>query len=152
MLKTTTINIREAVEDDLLDCLMLFKQFHKESKLPYSWDAKKTQDVFLATLPMEDVNVFVAETDGEIVGYICCQVMEPLFSSEKVASEIAWFVNKDYRKTSAGFRLMSAYEEWAEGRGAKYIGMAYLEEIADLSKVYKKKGYVKAETHYMKEF
>ena len=152
MLKTTAINIREAVEGDLLDCPMLFKQFHKESKLPYSWDAKKTQEVFLATLPMEDVNVFVAETDGEIVGYICCQVMEPLFSSEKVASEIAWFVHKDYRKTSAGFRLMSTYEEWAEGRGAKYIGMAYLEEIADLSKVYKKKGYVKAETHYMKEF
>ncbi|AFM54649.1 GCN5-related N-acetyltransferase [Celeribacter phage P12053L] len=151
MLKTTTINIREAVEDDLLDCLMLFKQFHKESKLPYSWDAKKTQDIFLATLSMEDVNVLVAETDGEIVGYICCQVIEPLFSSEKVASEIAWFVNKEYRKTSAGFRLMSAYEEWAVGRGAKYIGMAYLEEIADLSKVYKKKGYVKAETHYMKE-
>ena len=47
---------------------------------------------------------------------------------------------------------MSTYEEWAEGRGAKYIGMAYLEEIADLSKVYKKKGYIKAETHYMKEF
>ncbi len=152
MLKTTGINIRKAVEDDLLDCLMLFKQFHKESKLPYSWDAKKTQAVFLQTLALEEIEVFLAEVDGETVGYLCCQVMEPLFSTEKVATEIAWFIHKDYRKTSAGFRLMTTYEEWALSQGAKYVNMAYLESIADLSKVYEKKGYVKAETHYMKEF
>ena len=152
MLKTTGINIRKAVEDDLLDCLMLFKQFHKESKLPYSWDAKKTQALFLQTLPMEEIETFVAEIDGDVVGFIVCQVMEPLFSSDKVSTDIAWFVNKDHRNTSAGFRLMKAYEEWAVDHGIKFIGMAYLERVSDLSKYYEKKGYVKAETHYMKEF
>tara|TARA_R110000796_G_scaffold79960_1_gene177187 strand:+ start:3803 stop:4261 length:459 start_codon:yes stop_codon:yes gene_type:complete len=152
VLKTTGINIRKAVEDDLLDCLMLFKQFHKESKLPYSWDAKKTQALFLQTLPMEEIETFVAEIDGDVVGFIVCQVMEPLFSSDKVSTDIAWFVNKDHRNTSAGFRLMKAYEEWAVDHGIKFIGMAYLERVSDLSKYYEKKGYVKAETHYMKEF
>lgn len=152
MLKTTGINIRKAVEDDVLDCLMLFKQFHKESKLPYSWDAKKTQALFLQTLPMKEIETFVAEIDGDVVGFIVCQVMEPLFSSDKVSTDIAWFVNKDHRNTSAGFRLMKAYEDWAVDHGIKFIGMAYLERVSDLSKYYEKKGYVKAETHYMKEF
>lgn len=152
MLKTTGINIRKAVEDDLLDCLMLFKQFHKESKLPYSWDAKKTQALFLQTLPMKEIETFVAEIDGDVVGFIVCQYMEPPFSSDKVSTDIAWFVNKDHRNTSAGFRLMKAYEDWAVGHGIKFIGMAYLERVSDLSKYYEKKGYVKAETHYMKEF
>ena len=47
---------------------------------------------------------------------------------------------------------MKAYEEWAVDHGIKFIGMAYLERVSDLSKYYEKKGYVKAETHYMKEF
>ena len=151
MLKTQESKIRTATPDDLLDCLMLFKQFHKESQLPYSWDAKKTQEVFLKTLPMKEVETFVAEVDGEIAGYLVGQVTEPLFSSQKVASEIAWFVSKDYRHTKAGFKLMSFYENWAKEQGAKFIGMAYLENIADLGKVYKRMGYTKAETHYMKE-
>ena len=70
MQETQVSKIRKATEDDLLDCLLLFKQFHKESKLPYSWDAKKTQEVFLQTLPMKEVETFVAEVDGEIAGYL----------------------------------------------------------------------------------
>lgn len=144
--------IRKAVADDILECLMLFKQFHKEAKLPYSWDANKTQKVFLETLSVDNFEIFVAEKDKELIGFISCMYMEPLFSSDKVSTDIAWFVHKDHRNSTTGFRLMKVYEEWALSKGIKYIGMAYLERVTDLSKVYEKKGYVKAETHYMKEF
>ena len=152
MVKTTPINIREATEEDALDCLILFKQFHKESKVPYSWDAKKTQEVFIQTLPLENFVTFVAERENDVVGFICGLYAEPFFSSEKISTEVAWFVNKEYRNSTAGFRLMKAYEEWAKGKGVKYVGMTYLENITDLSEVYEKKGYSKAETQYMKEF
>lgn len=146
------VSIRKAVADDLLDCLMLFKQFHKEAKLPYNFDANKTQSVFLETIGIESFETFVAEKDGDLVGFICCMFMEPLFSSDRISTDIAWFVNKDSRKSTAGFRLLKAYEDWALNNNIKYVGMAYLERVTDLSKVYEKKGYVKAETHYMKEF
>ena len=152
MVKTTPINIREATEEDALDCLILFKQFHKESKVPYSWDVKKTQEVFLQTLPLENFCTFVAQKDEDVIGFICGMYSQPLFSSENIATEVAWFVNKEYRNSSAGFKLMKAYEEWAVNKGVKYIGMTYLEDITDLSEIYEKKGYVKAETQYMKEF
>ena len=152
MVKTTPINIREATEEDALDCLILFKPFHKESKVPYSWDAKKTQEVFIPTLPLENFVTFVAERENDVVGFICGMYAEPFFSSEKISTEVAWFVNKEYRNSTAGFRLMKAYEEWAKGKGVKYVGMTYLENITDLSEVYEKKGYSKAETQYMKEF
>jgi GNAT superfamily N-acetyltransferase len=77
---------------------------------------------------------------------------QPLFSSETLATEIAWYVNKDHRTSTAAFRLMKAYEEWALSKGVKYVGMTYLEDITDLSEIYEKKGYSKAETHHIKEF
>ncbi len=152
MVKTTPINIREATEEDALDCLILFKQFHKESKVPYSWDAKKTQQVFVQTIPLENFVTLVAEREDEVVGFICGMYAEPFFSSEKISTEVAWFVSKEYRNSTAGFRLMKAYEEWALSKGVKYVGMTYLENITDLSEIYEKKGYTKAETQYMKEF
>lgn len=148
----SSITIRKAVADDLLDCLMLFKQFHKEAKLPYKFDPQKTQRVFLETLEVDSFETFVADRDGDLVGFICCVYMEPLFSSDKISTDIAWFVNKEHRNSSAGFRLLKEYEEWAVNNNIKYVGIAYLERVTDLSKVYEKKGYVKAETHYMKEF
>ena len=152
MVKTTPTKIREATEDDVLDCLILFKQFHKESKVPYSWDAKKTQQVFIETLPLPNFTTLVAERDNEIIGFICAMFSEPFFSSEKVSTEVAWYVNKDSRGSTAAFKLLKAYEEWATSQGVKYVGMTYLENVTDLSEVYEKKGYSKAETHYMKEF
>jgi len=152
VVKTTPINIREATEDDVLDCLMLFKQFHKESEVPYSWDAKKTQQVFIETLPLENFTTLVAERDGDVVGFICAMYSQPLFSSDNIATEVAWFVNKDNRNSRAGFKLMKSYEEWAISKGVKYVGMTYLENITDLSEIYEKKGYLKAETQYLKEF
>lgn len=151
VLKTTGINIREAVEDDLLDCLMLFKQFHKESKVPYNWDKTKTSNVFTASLSLENIAVLVAENEEGILGFICGLIAEPIFSNQKVASELAWFVNKDYRNTSAGFRLLKSYEEWAIKNKANFITMAYLENVTDLAKIYTKMGYSKTETNYVKE-
>tara|TARA_R110001606_G_scaffold248310_1_gene396332 strand:- start:7192 stop:7650 length:459 start_codon:yes stop_codon:yes gene_type:complete len=152
VVKTTPINIRKAVEEDVLDCLILFKQFHKESKLPYSWDAKKTQEAIISSFPIDNYEILVAEQGEEIVGLLACMYSQPLFSSESISTEIAWYVNKDHRNSTAGFRLMKAYEEWAVGKGVKYVGMTYLENITDLSEIYEKKGYLKAETQYMKEF
>lgn len=146
------IIIRSATKDDMLDCLVLFKQFHRESKLPYGFDVQKTQNVFNETLNIESFKTFVAEKDGDLIGFICCMYMEPLFSTDRVSTDIAWFVSKEHRNSSAGFRLLKQYEEWALQCNIKYVGIAYLERVTDLSKVYEKKGYVKAETHYMKEF
>lgn len=151
MQKTTAINIRSAVEEDVLDCLILFKQFHKESKLPYSWDAKKTQEAIIKSLPEDNYEILVAEKDNEVIGLLACLYGEPLFSSDRVANEIAWYVNKEHRTTSAGFRLFKAYENWALTNGADYVAMAYLEGITDLSDIYEKKGYLKSETNYIKE-
>jgi len=152
VVKTTPINIRKAVEEDVLDCLILFKQFHKESKVPYSWDAKKTQEAIINSFSTDNYEVFVAEKDEEIIGLLAAMYGQPLFSSETLATEIAWYVSKDYRKSTAAFRLMKAYEEWALSMGVNYVGMTYLEGITDLSKIYEKKGYTISETHYLKEF
>lgn len=151
MLKTTGINIRNAVEEDLLDCLMLFKQFHKESKIPHTWSGSKAEQVFKASLESDTFNVIVATLDKEIIGFIVCLVYELPFAVERIATDVAWFVHKDYRNTSAAFRLLSEYEKWAKEKGAKYINLAYLENVSDLSRVYTKRGYKKAETHYTKE-
>lgn len=72
------------------------------------------------------------------------------FSNEKVAAELAWWVDEDKRGTKDSLLLFKAYEDWAVRIGAKVSQMAMLDEVTNLSKFYVKQGYAPAERSYVK--
>lgn len=152
MQKTTATEVREATKDDLLDCLLLFKQFHRESAQPFNFDVARTSQIFEDSLSEDSpVKFFVADSKGEIVGFVCCIVYQHLFSTDKTANELAWFVAKEHRGGSAAIRLMKTYEAWAMAQGVRCITMSHIEYLADLTKLYKKLGYSKIESTFQKE-
>jgi GNAT superfamily N-acetyltransferase len=67
------------------------------------------------------------------------------------ATELAWFVSKDYRGKPASLRLIKAFEKWAKESGANQIGMGDIQGISSLEKLYNRLGYERAETVYLKE-
>ena len=89
------------------------------------------------------------ESDGVVVGGILGVVAEMWASYDRSATEIAWFVDKQYRGRGA-LKLLRAFEYWAESKDADYITVADIQGIANLEPLYKRKGYSKVETSYSK--
>lgn len=96
--------------------------------------------------------VFIlSEQDGEPHGMIIGMASQPLFSQEIMATEIAWWVDPEYRNTRDSLLLISAYEDWSKRVGAKITQVAMLDDVTDLSRLYQKRGFTKAETSYIRE-
>jgi N-acetylglutamate synthase-like GNAT family acetyltransferase len=59
--------------------------------------------------------LLVAEENGELKGMIAgCYVQHPLSPELSVLQEIAWWVPKEYRKSSIGLSLLSAFSDIKE--------------------------------------
>ena len=151
MLKTTATKIRTATPDDVFDILILAKEFSKEAPQSHKWNKEKTEQFILSALQNTNMTIFVIDVDGEIEGALVGLLSELYMSYTVQATELAWFVSKDYRGKPASLKLIKAFEPWAPARGANQVGMGDIEGISSLEKLYNRLGYERAETVYLKE-
>lgn len=70
------------------------------------------------------------------------------FGRGYIATEVAWWVEPDARKTGVGKELLEAFEHWASLVGAKHVHMVSLDE--SVGKYYEKQGYKLYERAYLK--
>lgn len=145
MLKIPTI-------EDIDNLIPLFKKFFDNSPYKnYKWDEDAAWET-AATLIMDKENSVVITyiIDDKPVGIIAGTSCKSLFSFEKVATEIIWWVEEDYRNTRAGLELFNALEYWAFNViNSSMLSMVYLENN-NLEKLYEKKGYVRTESSFVK--
>lgn len=66
-----------------------------------------------------------------------------------LARETVWFIDPEYRGTAA-VRMLDAYERWAKSLGCVFTGMAGMGADPKVAKLYLRRGYRVAETHYLK--
>lgn len=151
MLKTTATKIRTATPDDVFDILILAKEFSKEAPQSHKWNKEKTEQFILSALQNTNMTIFVIDVDGEIEGALVGILSELYMSYTVQATELAWFVSKDYRGKPASLKLIKAFEKWAKESGANQVGMGDIEGISSLEKLYNRLGYERAETVYLKE-
>lgn len=82
-------------------------------------------------------------------GFIAGMSTQFPFGPHSLATEIAWWVNPEDRKSGLGLQLLKAFEYWAkEKAGCTMISMVGLDE--GLDKLYTKQGYKLYEHAYMK--
>lgn len=143
-------NIREAEEKDLISCLILFKEFFKESKIDLKWSQDRMVNVFKSFFNNSNMVFFVSEFEDEIVGFIAGTTTQPLFSEDIVSTELAWFVTQEHRGSTTALRLFKTFEEWSKKNKAVLISISDIEDVNNLSTFYNKKGYKKTETVYTK--
>lgn len=143
--------IREATEDDELEVLMLVKSFTKEAPEEYVWNKEKMSNLFHVCLESPASGLFVAEEDGSLVGFIAATLAEPMFADYTVATELAWFVDKDHRNARTSVKLLRTFEDWAESKGAKYTALADITGLRSLENLYSKLGYSSTETTYLRK-
>lgn len=141
--------IREATTDDIFDLLVLARAFSKEAPAMHKWDKEKTEQMLKSCIAADNCTILVIDKDDEVVGGLVGMVTPLFMSNTVVASELAWFVDKDNRGREA-LKLVRAFEDWAEANGAEWITMADIEGIANLGKLYGRLGYEVTETAYSK--
>ena len=104
---------------------------------------------------MMDIGVvFAAEDDGRIVGGIVAVITSPWMSpSTKVAAEMAWWLNEEYRGGRTAFRLLDAFEEWARSQKADIIVLSDLVINGDtpIGKMVSRLGYTLVERSHVKK-
>lgn len=143
--------IRKATEGDKLDFAFLAKKFLKESKYPFKLNLDKLLESYSQAIVHEDFVILLLEKDSEIVGMLVGGISTPLFSDQRVATELAWYVDPDHRNSKDSVKLLKEYEEWALESGCSFVSMVDIDTLNDLSDLYERKGYTLTEKTYVKE-
>lgn len=98
--------------------------------------------VFIESDPSEKIILLYEDK-----GFLVAAITQFHFGTTKVATEVAWWVDPEYRAQGIGDQLIEAFEFWADKLGCKVKTLAFMDK--DLSKYMKKKGYEPYETaHY----
>lgn len=146
---TTTVRTAEA--GDKLIFAFLADAFLKESGYSLTMNPDKLLANFDHSLSVPDIEIFFLEVDGSVVGMLVGAISQPLFSDDRMATELAWYITPEKRGGREAFHLINAYEEWAESQDCSYVTMVDIDTLNSLEKVYTKKGYTLTEKTYVKE-
>lgn len=147
--------IRLATHEDSPVLLEIAKKFHEESPYQTLEFSREKGIRVLSNIIGGDLKnsvCLVALKGDEIIGFIFGAAESPVFSNDKIAMELGWFVLEEHRKTRASLLLFHAYEDWAKRVGCKYIQAAFLPGTGtDLSEFYIRNGYSQVESSYLKQ-
>jgi GNAT superfamily N-acetyltransferase len=140
MLKIATLEDFDTVFD-------LAMKFSKASNYDKFVDPEKVKGM---------INIFLTadQTDKLIllygdVGMLVAATTPFIFGGQKMATEIAWWVEPSERKNGVGDQLLQAFEHWAKKIGCKMVTMTSLDD--NVGKFYETRDYVLYERAYFKE-
>lgn len=140
--------IRLATDADRARCLALLKESHVAAGFPWPFCGANAIALFQHHVSNDDACCIVLDVDGVAHGILMATAFDHPFGAGRWAKETVWFVAETHRGRGA-IKMLDAYEAWAKGRGCVAIGMASLASN-DVSSLYARRGYVPAETHFLK--
>jgi N-acetylglutamate synthase-like GNAT family acetyltransferase len=95
----------------------------------------------------EEHVVFVAEVDGEIVGWIHGAERE-LLVADRIGEICGLVVAEGQRASGVGRRLVEAVEQWARGRGLEQVSVRSNVARPESHPFYEKVGYTRLKTQH----
>lgn len=138
------MTVRHATPDDRLAVIRLLKDSHAAAGFTFPFSAPHADALFRAH--MERGLILVAGEPAR--GVLMASTFEHPFDAGKWAKETVWYIAPEARGRSA-LQMLDAYETWAREQGCVTIGMASL-ATNDVSRIYERRGYAPAETHFVK--
>jgi len=91
----------------------------------------------------------VLDVDGTAQGLLLAMAYEHPFGPVWMAAETVWWIDPANRGRAA-IAMLDAYEAWAASKGCSFAGMAGMGEDPAVAKLYLRRGYTAAETHFLK--
>jgi hypothetical protein len=140
--------IKIATLEDLPEILEMGMKFVSKTGYDKYSDEQTIENLIRTVITGQQNEMIILLIPG--VGFIGGQTSPFAFGPHLLASEIAWWINEDKRKSGAGIELIDAFEYWAKHvAGCTIITLTSLDD--KVGKVYEKKGYKLHERAYMKE-
>ncbi|TKT78431.1 GNAT family N-acetyltransferase [Aquamicrobium sp. LC103] len=140
--------IRPATSADKLPVLRMARDFHAASGMPFRFYPAFAEAIFKACLEDDDRLCLVLDLGGAR-GVLAAQAAPHSFGPVKVATETMWWIDPAHRGRWAG-KMLAPYEAWAHERGCAFINMVGLGSDPLPATLYQRRGYVAAETHFIK--
>lgn len=143
MIRVATVSDRERIVE-------MGARFVAESQ--YGGFFRMSEQAVSATvervLDSDDGTILVLDMGGSLVGMIVMVIYTHPFSGDRVASELAWWVDSGSRASGGGVRLLRAAETWARDRDASAIQM--IAPNVQVGNLYGKLGYRPMETAFQR--
>jgi hypothetical protein len=121
---------------------------------PLGVDKERVSELITAflTAKPEDkiVLLWIDEKTNKPVGVMGATAEMNIFNYYRFACELMWWINPEHRKTKAASKMLQAYEFWARKIGCQSCSL--IDVMGNLDTYYKRKGYERRETTYLKEF
>lgn len=125
--------------------ISLLRESHQAAGFEFPFSAPHADGLF-----RHHVENGVVLVVGEPVrGVLMSMCFEHPFGAGKWAKETVWYISPSARGRAA-LAMLDAYEAWAREEGCCTVGMASLASN-DVSKIYRRRGYAPAETHFLKQ-
>jgi len=115
------MKVRPLTIEDMPEVTLLGYEMHQESPNYQNLGYSPQKCLKLLDTIKENPNEFcgfVAESESRIVGIFLGAMCEMYFSEDLVASDILIYVIPEKRGSFALFRLVRAFEDWADNLGA----------------------------------
>lgn len=147
------MRVRRATRADLQACVRMALRFVTDTAYRGKVTANVGQLQALVEFLLDFGAVFVAVLDdATVVGMIGASVINHPISGELTGSEVAWWVDPEYRGGIASVRLLVELEKWSvrEAGAVRFqmIAPAGDERIRDL---YRRRGYYEVETVFQRD-
>lgn len=148
--------VRKATETDLPKYIVLAESFHMASLMHgvIGFDAAGYSQFYLSSLQNDNVGIWLAEIDDEIVG-ICGALVYPMYfnPSALVVQELWWWLTPASRGSGAGKQMFQQIEQWAKEKNAAALFMIALEDnrAKKMENLYIRAGFKPMERTFIKE-
>jgi GNAT superfamily N-acetyltransferase len=122
------------------------KIFDLAKKLATSFvvNEKDFKNVYIQLLEDRDVDIFVAELESRLIGYVLAFHHHTFYANGLISWVEELYVDEEYRENYIGKALMELIEDAAKKRDSKLIALA----TRRASKFYEAIGYEQSATYY----
>jgi len=150
------VTVRSATKDDLPDYIVMGRKFHESCPLhsTVAFDDEGFSEFYLAALENENLQFWIAEQDGQLVG-ICGAVAYGMYfnPAKTIVQELWWWITPEARGNGVGNLMFDAIENWSKEIGASALFMIALEnsDVDQVSRIYARKGFSPMERTFFRE-
>lgn len=150
--------IRLATKEDEEQLLHIcYKFFLTTNHNDLTWDRQKVITLIRSFTGEQGKIFLIAEDEyGNIISCLAGFIIDHLFATNKIAYEILWYVDQEFKRSKDVIKILKAYELWAKKSGCTHLSMGNRRGVDDskedaLERYYLRNGFKIIETVYKKK-